>query len=118
MRNKICIDIGNLAEAKMVGNLQAKGECHLRESRVLSDRYHWEMRLMMTNVANTQNNGHLHFVRVRKNERIVCTVPSRIESEWINMSILKALDSRVVNVSKIPSRMPNVKGLREYVVVH
>lgn len=73
---------------------------------------------MMTNVANTQNNGHLHFVRVRKNERIVCTVPSRIESEWINMSILKALDSRVVNVSKIPSRMPNVKGLREYVVVH
>ena len=67
---------------------------------------------------NTENDRHLHLVRVGEDERIVGAVPTRIETEGVYMSsVHKIHDCRVLDRWHLPARMEEVQRLREDIIV-
>jgi hypothetical protein len=65
-----------------------------------------------------KSNRHLHLIRVRKYQAIIRTMPGWIQAERIHVSIRGTMNDSPIAFWEVPSRVPNVKGLGEYVVVH
>lgn len=76
----------------------------------------WKHRgLQRTYVDNTQDDGHLHLVRVGEDERVVRTMPARVQAEWVDMTIGHTLSCLVSR--EVPAGMEQMKSLGEDIVV-
>lgn len=63
---------------------------------------------------DTQDNGHLHLVRVGEDQAVRGTVPARVQTKGIDMAVGNAN----IGVSlEVPSRVEQVKGSRNNIVV-
>ena len=72
----------------------------------------------MTYMNDTNNNRHLHLVRVGEDERIVGAMPAGIEAKGIYVaSVHEIHDSRILNRRHLPARMEEVQRFREDIVV-
>lgn len=79
---------------------------------------HVDSSIKASYVNNTKNNGHLHFVRIGEDETILRSMPGGVEAKCIGMTIWNSRHGNVAMLfGPVPSRMPNVEGLGEYVVV-
>lgn len=65
-----------------------------------------------------KNNRHLHLVRVREYQTVICTMPCWIQTEGINVSVRDAMKDSPIAFWEVPSGVPYVKRLGEYVIVH
>jgi len=84
-----------LFEVDVVGDLEADGEGHLKEGRkererreVSSSSFRRDNELARrrekrTHVDNSEDDTHLHLVRVGEDESVVRSVPGRVESERV-----------------------------------
>lgn len=64
---------------------------------------------------DTNNNGHLHLIRVGKDQGIRGTMPSGIQAEEISVAVESA-DGPICR--KVPARVKEVERLREDIVVN
>jgi hypothetical protein len=55
-------------------------------------------------VAHAENDGHLHLVRVGEDERVLTAVPTRVETEGVDMAVELAL-RLLVGVREVPARV-------------
>jgi hypothetical protein len=104
---------------EMVEDLKADGEGHLqieRRNSVLSGGEK-EEKEEKTNVNDTHNDGHLHLERVGKDEDVVGSVPSRVNTEEVPRSGLNRLDGSVVVRRPAPLGGTEVEREGEDVVV-
>lgn len=66
---------------------------------------------------NTNDDGHLHLVRIGEDQAVVGTVPSRVQAERIHMPIVHCVYSAVVILWEIPAGMEKMQRLGKYIVV-
>lgn len=66
---------------------------------------------------DSQDDRHLHFVRVGENQSIVRTVPCRVETERIGRSCRDGTDGTIGSLRPFPPRLPDVQRLGENIVV-
>ena len=65
-----------------------------------------------------KNDRHFHLVRVREHQGIIRTMPAWVQAKGINVSIRDATNNTPIGFREVPSRVPDVKRLGEYVIVH
>jgi hypothetical protein len=68
-------------------------------------------------VGNTEDDGHLHLVRVGENQLVLGTMPSRVQTNRIDMTIVCASRSDSVVFWEVPARVEQVRRLGEDIVV-
>ena len=72
----------------------------------------------ITHVDDTKHDGHLHLVRVREEELVVGTMPGRVKTEGIGVTIRdRGHRLSPVMLRPRPARMEDVQRLGEDVVV-
>jgi hypothetical protein len=67
---------------------------------------------------DTEDDGHLHLVRVAEHQRIIRPMPSRVQPEQVRPTRSDGLDGAVLSLGPFPTRRPDVERLGKYVVVH
>lgn len=65
-----------------------------------------------------KDNRHLHLVRVRKHQGIIRTMPTWVQAKRINVFVRDTVEDSPIAFREVPPRVPNVKGLGEYVIIH
>lgn len=66
-------------------------------------------------MSDTEYDRHLHLVGVGEDKSVLSTVPTRVKTERIDMAIVLASTGAVV--VEVPTRVEQVKGLGEDVVI-
>jgi hypothetical protein len=110
-------ELGTL-EVEVVEDLEADGEGHLQDETRKS-QFRWRGRRVgrATNVNDAHHNRHLHLKRDGKDEDVVGTVPSRVDTEEVPRSCLERLNGSVVVSWPAPLRRTEVEREGEDVVV-
>lgn len=69
---------------------------------------------------DTKHDRHLHLVRVDEDKVVVRTVPARVKTERIHVSVVLSEDlgADFTRLGESPSRMPQVETLGEDIIVH
>jgi len=87
-------DVNALLEVDMVRNLEANRKRHMDDA---------------------QDNRHLHLVRICEHKPVLGAVPAWVQPDRINIAIVLGL---YLTRLEVPSRVPDVHGLAEDIVVH
>jgi hypothetical protein len=111
--DKLGPDVELLLEVKVVRKLKTDSERHLNTRKLALVGSPAAAR--GTYVDNTEDDRHLHLVRVGKYESVLRTVPAGIQTNGIHMSVRASFGIPLV---PIPSRMPKMHGFAEDVVVY